>query len=239
MARGTTLGNLVNDLRSEVGHSLNSNLGSSMRDVLINSIQRVQRRLWDDYSWPFLRVRRDIDLQDGARYYDLPADMVFERIERVEFKYGDIWEPVSYGIGRDQYNQYDSDRDIRSWPIYRYDNYENNQIEVWPIPNQNIDATTGSGKLRIHGIRNLSALVEDSDTADLDDQLIVLYAAANILTRQRQADAGGKLQEANAHYMRLKARLSKSDTFVMGAETSDEYQPKGPPRVAVITSSGN
>lgn len=239
MARGTTLGNLVNDLRSEVGHSLNSNLGSSMRDVLINSIQRVQRRLWDDYSWPFLRVRRDIDLQDGARYYDLPADMVFERIERVEFKYGDIWESVSYGIGRDQYNQYDSDRDIRSWPIYRYDNYENNQIEVWPIPNQNIDATTGSGKLRIHGIRNLSALVEDSDTADLDDQLIVLYAAANILTRQRQADAGGKLQEANAHYMRLKARLSKSDTFVMGAETSDEYQPKGPPRVAVITSSGN
>lgn len=237
MARGTTLEILVNDLRSEVGHSLNSNLGQSMRDVLINTIQRVQSRLWSDYSWPFLQVRRDINLADGQRHYDLPSDMVFERIESVEFKYGDIWEPMSYGIGRDQYNQYDSDRDIRSWPIYRYDNYENNQIEVWPIPNQNVDATTGSGLLRLHGIRNLNRLSENTDTADLDDQLVILYAAANFLQRQRQADAGAKLQEANAHYMRLKARLAKSDTFVMGAETSDEYEPKGPPRVAVITSS--
>ena len=167
-----------------------------MRDVLINTIQRVQSRLWSDYSWPFLQVRRDINLADGQRYYDLPSDMVFERIESVEFKYGDIWEPMSYGIGRDQYNQYDSDRDIRSWPIYRYDNYENNQIEVWPIPNQNVDATTGSGLLRLHGIRNLTRLSENSDTADLDDQLIILYAAANFLQRQRQADAGAKLQEA-------------------------------------------
>lgn len=237
MARGTTLEILVNDLRSEVGHSLNSNLGQSMRDVLINTIQRVQSRLWSDYSWPFLQVRRDINLANGQRYYDLPSDMVFERIEGVEFKYGDIWEPMSYGIGRDQYNQYDSDRDIRSWPIYRYDNYENNQIEVWPIPNQNVDTATGSGLLRLHGIRNLNRLSENSDTADLDDQLVILYAAANFLQRQRQADAGAKLQEANAHYMRLKARLAKSDTFVMGAETSDEYEPKGPPRVAVITSS--
>jgi len=237
MARGTTLGELVTDLRSEVGHSLNSNLGSSMREVLVNTIQRVQRRLWDDYSWPFLRVRRDIELAEGQRYYDMPTDLVFERIERVEFKYGDIWEPMSYGIGRDQYNQYDSDRDIRSWPIYRYDNYENNQIELWPIPNQNHESSTGSGLVRIHGIRNLSALVEDSDTADLDDQLVILYAAANLLARQRQADAGGKLQEANAHYMRLKARLAKSDTFVIGAETGDQYQSKGPPRVAVITST--
>ena len=237
MARGTTLELLVNDLRSEVGHSLNSSLGQSMRDVLINTIQRVQSRLWSDYSWPFLQVRRDINLADGQRYYDLPSDLVFERIVLAEFKYGDIWEPMSYGIGRDQYNQFDSDRDIRSWPIYRFDNYENNQIEVWPIPNQNVDATTGSGLLRLHGIRNLTRLSENSDTADLDDQLIILYAAANFLQRQRQADAGAKLQEANAHYMRLKARLAKSDTFVMGAETSDEYEPKGPPRVAVITSS--
>ena len=200
MARGTTLEILVNDLRSEVGHSLNSNLGQSMRDVLINTIQRVQSRLWSDYSWPFLQVRRDINLADGQRYYDLPTDMVFERIESVEFKYGDIWEPMSYGIGRDQYNQYDSDRDIRSWPIYRYDNYENNQIEVWPIPNQNVDATTGSGLLRLHGIRNLSSLSENSDTADLDDQLDNTVRGGKLLAK---TETGRRWREAAREPMHI------------------------------------
>ena len=60
MARGTTLGILINDLRSEIGHSLEPSLGKSTRDVLVNVIQRNQRRLWDDYAWPFLRVQRDI-----------------------------------------------------------------------------------------------------------------------------------------------------------------------------------
>ena len=88
MARGTSLGQLIEDLRSEVGHSLQPSLGKSTRDVLINTLQRTQRRLWDDYSWPFLRVRRDITINTGQRYYDLPADMVFERVEVVEYKNG-------------------------------------------------------------------------------------------------------------------------------------------------------
>ena len=53
MARGTSLGVLLDDLRAEVGHSLQPNLGKSTRDVLINMLQRTQRRLWDDYSWFF------------------------------------------------------------------------------------------------------------------------------------------------------------------------------------------
>lgn len=233
MARGTTLAILVNDLRSEIGHSLEPNLGRSTRDVLVNVIQRNQRRLWDDYAWPFLRVMRDLATQKDQRYYNLPSDMVFERIERVEFKHGDYWEKMEYGISAPQYNQYDSDKGITSSPIQRYDTAENNQIEFWPIPATNSTSSDKNGMVRLHGIKNLGGLINDSDLADLDDQLIVLYAAAEMLARQKQADAQNKLAQAQAHYNRLKARLAKTETFVIGGgEPEGMYRPKGPPLIA-------
>lgn len=237
MARGTTLAILINDLRSEIGHSLEPSLGKSTRDVLVNVIQRNQRRLWDDYAWPFLRVQRDLTISTGQRYYGLPSDLVFERIERVEFKHGDYWEKVEYGVGADQYNQHDSDRDVRSYPVQRYDNFENNQIEVWPIPTEDSNTTTKQGMLRLHGIKNLGGLINETDTADLDDQLIILYAAAEMLARQKQSDAQNKLAQAQAHYSRLKARLAKTETFVIGGgEPKGMYRPKGPPLIATTGS---
>ena len=201
---------LLDDVRAEVGHSLQPNLGKASRDILIGMIQRVQKRLWEDYSWPHLKVTRDIEIQAGQRYYDLPNDVVFERVERVETKHGDYWTKLGYGIGADQYNQHDSDRGIRSSPIRRYDAYENNQIEVWPIPENNSDPTTGTDSLSYIRHQNLSQFVAAADTADLDDQLIVLYTAAEVLTRQKQSDAQNKLAQAQAHYQRLKARMAKT-----------------------------
>ena len=209
------------------------NLGKASRDVLIGMIQRVQKRLWEDYSWPFLKVTRDIEIQAGQRYYDLPSDVTFERVERVETKHGDYWTKLHYGIGAAQYNQHDSDRGVRSSPIRRYDAHENNQIEFWPIPENNSDSTTGTDSIRIYGIRNLSPFIAAADLADLDDQLIVLYTAAEVLTRQKQSDAQNKLAQAQAHYQRLKARMSKTDTFVIGGgEPEGLYRPKGPPLIA-------
>ena len=228
MARGTSLGILINDLRAEVGHSLQPSLGKATRDVLINQLQRVQRRLWDDYNWNFLKVRRDLSINAGQRYYDLTSDIVFERITRVETKHGDNWTKLHYGIGSDEYNQYDSDADERSTPIRRYDNFENNQIEFFPVPANNSQAN-GMDSVRIHGIRNLSAFVAESDTADLDDQLIVLFAASEILARQKQADAQQKLAQATAHYARLKARNAKTETFVIGGgEPEGIHRPRHP-----------
>lgn len=234
MARGSTLGQLLDDLRAEVGHSLNPALGTNTRDVLINVLQRQQKRLWEDYAWPFLRVTRDVTVQAGLRYYNLPADLTFERVEMAEFKWGDRWYQLAYRIGREQLNQYDSDRDVRSWPVERWDTTDDGRIEIWPVPAQNGSSTTGDGTVRLTGIRKLKTFVSDADTADLDDQLIVLYAAAEILARQKQADAPNKLQQAQAHYARLKARTAKGDTFVMGARQVDAYTPPPPPQVAVI-----
>ena len=218
MARNVTLGELIDDLRAEAGHSLQANLGTAMREVLVKVLQRQQKRLWDDYDWAFLRVKRNILTQNGQRYYDLPNDMKLENIERVEFKWGDQWTPLTSGIDGSHYSEFDSDKDIRSMPVYRWQPSENDQFEVWPIPSQNANATSLSGAIRFTGKRDLSPLVAQSDQADLDDTLLVLYSAAEILSREKADDAKLKLSMAERHYARLKGRSSNSDTFTLSGE---------------------
>ena len=232
MARNVTLGELIDDVRAEAGHSLQANLGTAMRDVLIKIIQRQQRRLWEDFDWTFLRVERDIPVQAGLRYYNFPTDLTIERLEKVEFKWDDRWHKLDYGIGPTQYDQFDSDRDVRSWPLYRWQEHENDQIEVWPIPSQNGSGSPLTGVVRFTGIRKLRPLVAESDVADLDDTLLVLYSAAEILAREKANDAGLKMQLAEAHYRRLKARNAKRDTFSLSSE-EPRWQMRGPKVIAV------
>lgn len=234
MARNVTLGELIDDVRAEAGHSLQANLGTAMREVLIKIIQRQQRRLWEDYDWTFLRVSRDVAVQAGQRYYDIPTDLSLERIERVEFKYGDRWLVMQHGIGREQLDQHDSDKGIRAFPVERWAEYENNQVEFWPIPSQNGSVSTASDIVRFTGIRKLRPLVQEGDRADLDDTLLVLYSAAEVLAREKSADAGLKLQLAEKHYARIRARNSKTDTFVLNAEPQSR-RPMGPKIIAVQT----
>ena len=58
---------------------------------------------------------------------------MFERVEVVEYKNGHTWDKLGYGIGRHEYNQHDSDRNITSHPIEKYVAYENNQIEFFGL----------------------------------------------------------------------------------------------------------
>ena len=234
MARNVSLGQLIDDVRAEAGHSLQANLGVAMREVLVKVIQRQQRRLWEDYDWTFLKVHRDVAVQAGQRYYSFPSDLVLERIERVEFKYGDRWVPVEYGIGREQYDLHDSDRGVRAFPVERWQEHEGDMLEIWPIASQDGSLTTSSNILRYHGIRKLRPLVAESDLADLDDTLLVLYSAAEILAREKAADATLKLQMAEKHYARLKARNSKGTSFSLAAD-APVVLPQGPKIIAVQT----
>lgn len=236
MARNVSLGVLIDDLRAEAGHSLQANLGVAMRDVLVKVLQRQQKRLWEDYDWTFLRVIRDVPVQAGERYYNFPADLNLERLEKVEFKYGDRWVPVEYGIGREQYDLHDSDRDVRAFPVERWREAENDQIELWPIPSQNGSAATVVNVVRFTGIRKLRPLLAESDVADLDDTLLVLYSAAEILAREKSADASVKLQMAEKHYKRIKARNAKGGTFSLTGGADDALvMPQGPKIIAIQT----
>ena len=200
MARGTQLLELVAQLRAETGRTQKVSVGVDEVDNLKHNLKRTQETLYDSYEWPHLRVERTITLNPGQRYYDLPSDLNYDRIQQVKFKYNNVYTEVERGIGFDDYSIFDSNDDERSDPILKWDirnTGSGEQVEVWPIPN-----TTRS--LHMFGTKNLGRLVEESDRADLDDTLIVLTCAAEMLKRQKSADADIKQAQANERLLILR-----------------------------------
>ena len=222
MARRTTLVQLLTDLRAETRASLNPAHNTQVRDTHINLLQRTQERLWDDFTWPHLRVERQIEVQAGQRYYDPPEDLDIDRIERLDLFTDGYWMPLAPGIDGCALSAYNSDLGERSYPLRRWriaegqdDDYDLAQVELWPIADRNADATTRDGYLKFTGIRKLQPLTDDNHRADLDDRLIVLYAAAELLGASGAKDATLKLDAANRLYARLRSGLTPSRRFRM------------------------
>ena len=210
MARGTTLGELVLMLREEVGDATSAALGQNTLPGYKRTLRRTQEFLWGDWTWPHLRVYREEVLQAGQRYYSFPADLAFDRVENTHVRWDDNWRPVCYGIELEHYNASDPELDNREDPVERGQVHEDDQFEVWPLP-----ATDGL-RLRFEGIRKLAPLIDDADRAELDDNLIVMFAAAEILGRKRASDGQAKAQVAGRLYRQLKGQQSKTTMFVMG-----------------------
>ena len=65
-------------------------------------------------------------------------------------------------------------------------------------------------------MKQLSPLISDTDTAELDDVLLVLFAASEMLSRSGATDAPMKMAQATSHYNKLKGLALKNDRFVYG-----------------------
>lgn len=215
MARGVTLVRLLDELRAEVRNSQNPAHNSQVRDPHIILLQREQERLWEDFPWPHLRVERFIPVAAGQRYYAPPADLHVDRIESIEIKTDGEWIPVGNGINAGHYAAHDSALDQRAWPVQRWAIAEEDQIEIWPISDVSATVEDQNGFLKITGIRNLKPLVADSDRADLDSRLLVLYVAGGLLAATGAKDAQLKLEAANRHYAKLKGLQVKTKSFNM------------------------
>lgn len=218
MARGTTLGELTNQLRLAARYDPNPALSISITPLMQQELRDTQERLYDEFDWPFLHIHRDKIMAAGQRYYDIPEDLNLERIIAVDIKYGGKWLPVERGITLDHYSSSDSDDaanrndPVRRWEVLDTGNGE--QIEVWPIP-----ASDGS-QLRFTGIRKLNALVEDADRADLDDQLVVLFAAGELLAGAKNPLSQIKFTQGAQRKSMLQGRVTKtrSNGFVLGGQ---------------------
>jgi hypothetical protein len=237
--RGNTLGELLSELKAECGYSQNAAHGINNRDSLIQILKRTQRRLWSDWDWMHMRVSRDFALNAGQRFYSVPSDLPFERMDAAEVKFGGQWLPLIFGIDERQYSVYDPEDNDRSWPITRWDITEDpadtagtpddrGMVEVWPLPSDSADLTgSKEGFIRVTGIRFLNSIVADADRFDLDGDLIVLFAAAEILARDRKDDSQHKLQLATNLYLKLRGNSEKNRTFSLGGdETEKEKQPE-------------
>lgn len=231
MARGRTLSKLLNDLRAECGLSLNPAHNAGQRDVQVHQLQRMQDWLYEDFAWPHLRVERAIELQVGQRRYSLPPDLNLERIEQIQYRANGVWCRLAAGIDPQHFAVFDSDAGQTSWPVQRWRIWEDDQIELWPVPDQAFDAGTLEGALKVIGTRKLRPFVDDNDTADLDDRLLVLYASAEVLAAAGSKTAALKLQQAQRLYDTFRADLTPRRVIRMFGEAQPSKGLRGPPPV--------
>jgi hypothetical protein len=109
------------------------------------------------------------------------------------------WIRLTYGIGPVEWSQITFE--TKQWPPlkWRY-SPDNASIELWPIP----DATVADLVLR--GTKTVRNMVDDTDPATLPDNIIVLFAAVEILQRDSAKDAALKLNKANEAMRRHRVR---------------------------------
>ncbi len=208
MARGETFLELQVMLREEINRSADVSIGVDDLPQLKRVINRVYKTLYLQHDWSFLRrVFAKIPLSAGHRHYDMPSDLNVERIESVVVWWSGSPQPLARGIGFEEYNEYDSEATTpeRADPTLAWDVRDVSGtavIEVWPIP------VSDDMDLQFIGIRSIPKLVNDADVLFLDDEMVVLYAAAKFLARQKSEDAPQVLAEAVAMFQVLKGRSS-------------------------------
>lgn len=224
MPRGTQLKELINRFRDESGHANSRSLGQNEIDGITALLRRTYRRLHIDYEWPHLFVRRDKELLAGERYYSFPADLSFDGLtETVVVKEvgTDIWYPMRYGIDYVNYNTVDSESDERRDLPYSWEVYEDAQFEVWPIPES-------SGHLmRFVGRRAPKPLTAESDTLDIDDDLVLMYALGEYLIEKKSPRADMMMQLARQHYLTLRGNSDNSGPINMkvSQDRTPDYRP--------------
>ncbi len=343
MSRGTTLANLVIQLRHETGRTITTGAGADEEARLKHVLQRTQEFWYDEYAWPHMQAQRTITTVVNQRFYSFPSDMDVEEVQGLFIKDTSSYRPIDRGISvsnsashdslkatsaagsititagtasagvnkvstitvnsvdvlgtavdwvtshaatatavATQINSTTSDPDYsasasgavvtitadiiqgdtpntfvvgstvggdvttgsavamtggvdpdRADPVLRWGILEDTdfnsvtaiKIEVWPVP-----ATADT--LYLVGKRSLSALTADSDTADLDDQLIVRTAAAEMTARENKRDSEAHSAAAQARFQRLKSRQNAGRapfSLIQGAHVG-RHAPHGTPR---------
>ena len=205
---GITFASVLETIKAEAGISLNT--GTQSDDAFCVQIANKQESYGDSFFWPHLEVF--VDKAVGGRYTTLPELNRLHRINAWVLD-NDTWLELGYGIGPDEWNQYDVDE--LSTPILRWNITSTAQAEYWPTPSQ---ATT----VRFQG--QLSTVYANKkSTANvlfLDDLLIAYSVAADWLARQKKQDAGIMLKRADQRLMDLRGNGgTKYQSFRIGSKT--------------------
>lgn len=204
MARGATLQEMVSDLRDELRRANSPSASPDDVASLRRTLNHVYWLMYYQHNWSFLEYRFPaITLNAGQRYYDVPVGLDADRIIEAKVKWSSDFIDVSRGIEFADYNAYDPEENERTSPMLKWDvvfTGTKEQIEVWPLP----DGTAQS--LRLFGVYRCDPLVNDTDVCRIDSEIVVLFAAAELLKAQKSEDADAKLQMANELLRLVKIR---------------------------------
>lgn len=238
MARGVSLSSLLDSLRAELSEVTQVNLTIQTKPILVRALQRAQSALVvaPGFTWSHMRVRETKNVSAGQRYCDIPTSLDYDRIDKVQALWNTIWSrPLTRGISMDQYNIYNSDNDVRSDPIQRWDIVSISgatQVECWPMPASNTD-----DGLLFTGRRALKPLLVDSDVCDLDSEILLLYAAGTYLETVDPARANAKKSQAKALFNQTVGRAGKTTNRYSFADTPQDQQQPQNTRFIVVSRS--
>jgi hypothetical protein len=188
-----TLLNCVYNLRAESGHSLSTAQGQNVVDTLKYLLKRTQIELWTAYQWPTLMQSGDVQTAAGQYLYAYPAGFDFEMIRKSYAAQSNStnWSDFPYGL--DEHLIMPGGANSQSGDGPQTWRPELNQFRIWPTP------ISSNWWMRFRGMKPLNAFIADSDTTTLDAMAIVLFAATEVLTRSKAADAPAKLKKAQNH----------------------------------------
>ncbi len=239
----TTLSTLVTMLKAAIGDNLS--VGTANDTAYQQRLADKQQQLTGEYDFPYIMKAWDVGVSSGSRFNNLPVaastvDGVTKTLDlsrpfQLEVLYANRWKEVLNGIDSREYNSLSSDVIsngssqvvIQSLdPIMRYKLVSSTSFEVWPVPQS-------SSTLRFYGQAQLSTLTSVSDTADLDDQLIVNSLAVDILSKRKSADAQALLAVAQKRLLNLRASLQVREDDVIIGGRMDTQQRKLVPIIGV------
>lgn len=208
MALGTTFGDVIEMVRDECRLSSNTSRGIDNLAYIKRLIKRQNEMLAQDYDWRHMTIAEpngDKTLEAGSRYYDYPATLDPQRITSVWTEEGGTWEELVDGITPADYNLVG-----RMDPPLKWSRYTEAQFEVWPTPASN------GGIVRFVGQRKPTALVNESSRLDMDDILVSLICAAEILAGTKQADAQAKADAAKRRLAQMRAGYADRTRVMVG-----------------------
>lgn len=260
MARNTPLSNVVAMLKAELAANMIVGVAESNDLQYAALIASKQRWLADTYDWPFLRDDWDVTIGSGQRYANMPIEVAdtegrigttlnTERPFMVKVFYSGNWQEVVYGIDEQEFNYINSDGNPPFSaapqlldPIQRWAYSGETQFEVWPIP-----ATLVI--VRFRGIRTLTSLLDFqqgqaapaqivpkwSATLDLDDNMVMLYAAGELLQLLGKGNAQSVMQRAQARMAQIRAQYpSRHMECAFGQKTLRQYNRIVPVKTVLV-----
>lgn len=219
MALGTTRQKLVEMVRNEIRSSSNTSRSLDSLPYIQQMIKRYNETITDEFAWPYMNIAKEdamVTTSVSQRYYDFPVKLSIEHIVKVWFKQstGAGWSPLEQGITPRDYNEQDSDEDMKSDPVCKWDfvtdTNGNLQFETWPMP------ASDGGLIWFEGRKKFSPMESDADRADHDDHLISLRCAGEALKAKSKADSDMKIALAGDRFQRLTSRLSNPRMAQLG-----------------------
>lgn len=221
MTLRTTFGEVIEMVRNEAKLSSNTSRGIDHLDHIRQVIRRNYLTLAEDYDWQHLELKKESAvsralLQAGLRTYAFPAAVNPLKITRAWVKWGNVWEKVSYGVSYEEFSALDPDANQRTDPVTNWQFYSDIEFEVWPLPATN-GVVNGINEVAFEGQKKVEQLLADSNRLDLDDHMIVLLTAAEILASDGQKVASQlKGDAAMARMLRVRGNLGSKTRYTIG-----------------------